>query len=312
MPARKNFDAELAEVEALREVSRETALPQLGKALGHKNSFLVAKAAAVTMHHRLTELAPVLAAGLARLLDSPAKSDPQCWAKKELAKTLAAFEHQEPELFVRGMRHVQMEPVWGGQADSAGPLRGACALALVQCREWNNHRVLMHLIPLLADNEFPVQVNAARAIEQVGSEAAALLLRLRAAVGSENLELLGACYSGVLALEGPSAMRWVAQSLPAANDAAGEAAMAIAQTHTPEAWLVLREALGQTRDSWFRRVLFSAIALTRQPEASEWLLDLIAKSEEGADDAQEALCRSGPSEETQQRLAKIGRPCAGV
>jgi uncharacterized protein (DUF1778 family) len=311
MPARKNFDAELADLEALREVARESAQSQLAKALDHRNNFLVAKAAAVVLHHRLTELTPELTTAFARFLDSPAKADPQCWAKKELAKTLAAFEYQEPELFLRGMRHVQLEPVWGGSADSAGPLRGICALALVQCREVNNHRVLLHLVPLLADKELPVQVNAARAIEQVGSDASALLLRLRAELGSENPELLSACYSGVLALEGPSAITWAAQFLPAANDAAGEAAMAIAQTHTPEAFQVLRNTFTQTSDSWFRPVLLSAIALTRQSEATEWLLELITQDEDGAADAHEAVCRSAPSEATLERLERLGKPCRG-
>ena len=62
MPAKKNFDAELAGLEALRDVSRESAQPQLAKALGLRNNFLVAKAAAVALHHQLTELTPELAA----------------------------------------------------------------------------------------------------------------------------------------------------------------------------------------------------------------------------------------------------------
>ena len=35
---------------------------------------------------------------------------------------------------MRGLRHIQMEPVWGGQADSAATLRGTCALALIDCQ----------------------------------------------------------------------------------------------------------------------------------------------------------------------------------
>jgi HEAT repeat protein len=169
----------------------------------------------------------------------------------------------------------------------------------------------MHLVPLLADKEVPVQVNAARAMEQVGSDAAALLLRLRAELSSEAPEVLGACYAGVLSLEGKSAIAWAAKFLPAGNDAAGEAAMAIAQTHTPEAFLALRDAFTQTNDTWFRTVVLSAIALTRQPEATEWLINLIAQDEDGAADAQEAICRSAPSEATLERLEQLGMPCRG-
>jgi hypothetical protein len=132
------------------------------------------------------------------------------------------------------MHHIQLEHVWGGKADSAGTLRGTCALALVQCREFNSHRVLTHLTPLFADKELSVRVNVVRAVEQVGTDSAALLLRLRAELASDAPELLGACYSGVLALEGPVAIPWAAQFLPPEDDAAAEAAMAIAETHTPD------------------------------------------------------------------------------
>lgn len=310
MPAKRTFEAELATLEALRDVAPEAAEPELVKALKLRNNLLVSKAAAATLHHRLTSLTPDLVAAFPRFLENPAKSDPQCWAKNALAKTLAGFEYQEPELFLAGMRHIQLEPVWGGSADTAGTLRGTCALALVQCRELNSHRVLTYLTPLLADKELSVRVNAVRAVEQVGTDSAALLLRLRAELASDEAELLGACYSGVLAVEGPAAIPWAAQFLPLEDDPAAEAAMAIAQTHTPEALQILRTTFAKARDPWFRSAVLSAIALTRQQEATDWLLDLIEKDEGHARDAHEALCRSAPSVTTLDRLARLGRSCS--
>jgi hypothetical protein len=309
MPAKRNFDGELATLEALRDLSPEAAKPQLEKALNLRNNFLVAKAAALTLHHRLTGLTPNLAAAFQRFLENSAKSDPQCWAKNALAKTLAAFEYQEPEFFLSGMRHIQLEPIWGGSADTAGTLRGICALALVQCRELNSHRVLTLLTPLFADKELSVQVNVVRAVEQVGTDSAALLLRLRAELGSDAPELLSACYSGVLALEGSAAIPWFARFLPAEDDSAAEAAMAIAQTHTPEAFHLLRATFLKARDAWFRTAVLSAIALTRRQEATDWLLDLIANEPSHAADAHQALCRSAPPTATLERLQQLGRPC---
>jgi hypothetical protein len=309
MPAKRKFDAELASLEALRDVPPEAAEPELAKALTLRNNFLVAKAAAVTLHHRLTRLTPALAAAFPRFLENSAKSDPQCWAKNALAKALAAFEYQEPEVFLSGMRHIQLEAVWGGSADTAGTLRGTCALALVQCRELNSHRVLIHLTPLLADKEVSVQVNAARAVEQVGTDSAVLLLRLRAELATETPEMLGACCSGILGLEGPTAIAWVAQFLPGENDSAAEAAMVIAQTHTLDAFELLHRTFENTRDAWFRTVVLSAIALTRQPQATDWLLELIANDGPHAEDAREALCRSAPSTTILDRLKLLGRPC---
>jgi hypothetical protein len=309
MPPKRTFDVELASLDALREVSPHAAEAELVKALSHRNNLIVARAATLALHHQLTDLVPNLAEAFPRFLQNAAKSDPQCWAKNAIAKTLAAFEYQEPQLFLSGVRHIQLEPVWGGSADTAGPLRGTCALALVQCRELNSHRLLIYIVPLLADKELPVRINAVRAIEQVGNDSAALLLRLVAEVASGEPELLGACYSGVLTLEGSDAIEWVARFKSRADDAAAEAAMAIAQTHTLEAFQRLRTTFGAARDLWFSDTLLAAIALTRQQEATDWLLDLVANDDDNADRAQQALCRAAPSAVTLDRLKRLGRAC---
>jgi hypothetical protein len=309
MPARRTFDAELAALDALRGVSPELAKPALAKALGNRNNYLVAKAAAVALHHGLTNLAPELAAAFSRFLEDAAKSDPQCWAKNAIAKALAEFEYQDAELFLAGMRHIQLEASWGGAEDSAGTLRGACALALVQCRELNSHRVLTHLTPLFADKQLTVRVNAARAVEQVGTDSAALLLRLRAELGSDEPELLGACYSGVLGLEGAAAIPWVAKFLPPEDDAAAEAALALAESHSLEAFEILKGAFARAKDPWFRRAALAAIALTRRPEAIDWLIEIVAHERLHAAEALEALCRSAPSEATLERLKELGKAC---
>jgi hypothetical protein len=309
MPPKRSFDAELASLDALREVSQDAARPELARALGLRNNLIVARAAAITLHHQLTGLTSNLAAAFPRFLENAAKADPQCWAKNAIAKTLAAFEYQESELFLSGIRHIQLEPVWGGSSDTAGPLRGTCALALVQCREMNSHRLLIHLLPLLADKELPVRINAVRAIEQVGNDSSALLLRLLAEFPSDEPELLGACYSGVLALEGPGAIDWAARFLPREDDSAAEAAMAIAQTHTPQAFQLLRSTFAAARDPWFRDTLLAAVALTRQQQATDWLLELVANDDANTSRAQEALCRAAPSELTLERLKQLGKPC---
>jgi hypothetical protein len=51
------------------------------------------------------------------------------------------------------------------------------------------------------------------------------------------------------------------------------------------------------------------MALTRQQEATDWLLDLIANEQRHAADAHEALCRTAPSAATLDRLKQLGRPC---
>jgi hypothetical protein len=321
-PAR-GIEEQAAALEALRTLPPQEAEPAVRKALQNRNNFLVAKAARLAAELGLKSLVPDLAAAFPRFMPEggePAETDPQCWAKNDLAKALAAFEFQEHALFLAGMRHHQFEATWGGRTDTAGALRGTCALALVQCREVNSLRLLGWFTELFADSDLTVQVNAARAVEQVGSDAAMLLLKLRAELASGAPELLGACYSGVLHLERPSAIPWAAKFLAAGDDASAEAAIAIAETRTPEAFELLKSrftraahsikpARADEPDPWFADTLLSAIALTRQDAAVDFLIGLIQSGSRDASTAHEALCRSAPSNATLDRLKQLGRPC---
>ena len=312
MGASRDIEAQAAALEALRSAAPEVVEPALRKALQHRNNYLAAKAAKLASDLKLTSLTPDLVAAFNRFLPQsgkdPIKTDPQCWAKNAIAKALAALEYQEHEPFLLGMRHIQLEPVWGGTADTAGTLRGTCALALVQCRSLNSTHLLTLLTELFADKELPVRVNAARAVEQVGSDAAMLLLRLRAELASDDPELLGACYSGVLHLEGANAIPWAAKFLPHEDDAAAEAAIAIAETRTPDAFTTLKASFEKARDPWFRTALLSAIALTRQDEAFDWLITLIAQNDRNGEDAREAIRRSNPPSAVFERLARLSNP----
>jgi hypothetical protein len=274
----------------------------LRKALAHRNNYIVAKAADLVREFRLTELAPELLAAFDRFFTNPVKTDPQCWAKSALSRALVALECDDPEVYLRGMRHIQPEPVWGGTSDTAGTLRGTCAHGLVQCRILPENDLLNHLIELLKDKEKPVRVEAVRAIEQVGSPSAALLLRLRAILAADEPEVLGACYSGVLSIEGTTAIPWLTHFLAAGDDAAAEAALAIAGDRSPQAFDALHGRFLAEGDAWFRSVLLSAIALTRQQAAYDFLFDLVRTKSAQAEAAIEAILRSVPSSEIIQQL----------
>ena len=130
----KSFDADLARLDALRPLLPAEILAPLRKFLTYKSNFLVAKAARITREHDHRTLTPDLVTAFHRFLADASTADPQCWAKNALIETLAAFDYQEPEPFLAGIQHRQLEATWGGQVDTAGPLRGQCALALVTCR----------------------------------------------------------------------------------------------------------------------------------------------------------------------------------
>jgi HEAT repeat protein len=292
VPGKRKFEERLAALDALRQQEAGGRVEALRKALQQKNNFVVAKAADLVREFRLAQLTPELLTAFDRFFDDPVKTDPQCWAKNSISRALAEFEHQDAEVFLRGMRFIQHEPVWGGSSDTAGSLRAACALALVQCRSLNDGELLKHLVDLLGDKEKVVRVEAIRAIEQVGSSSSSLLLRLRAILGADEAEVLGACYSGILRLEGASAIPWISRFLDASDDSAAEAALAIAGTHSAQAFDILRRRLVKESDPWFSSVLLSAIALTRQEEALEFLLDQVKKETPQAEAAIEAILRS--------------------
>ena len=317
MAGKHKFEEQLAAVDALRQLPPEAAIDPLRKALANRNNLIAAKAADLVREFQLTQMTQELLAAFDRFFEDPVNTDPQCWAKNAISRALADCENQDAAVFLRGMHHIQLEPVWGGTSDTAGTLRATCALALVQCRSLLEADLLTHLIELLGDKDKAVRAEIVRAIEQVGSSSAALLLRLRAILDSnlksrkpgqppeEEPEVLGACYSGILRIEGPSAIPWVARFLADGDDPAAEAALAIAGTHSPQAFETLKQRFNNESDPWFCSVLLSAIALTRQDAAVEFLLDQVRTESLQAEAAIAAILRAAPSEEVTKRLEKL-------
>jgi hypothetical protein len=303
--AKKNFEAQLEALDQLKSQPVDQWAEPLRKMLGQRNNYVVGKAADMAAREHLAGLLPDLLEAFDRFFEDPVKTDPQCWAKNALGRALAALEVQDSAVFLRGLKHIQPEPTWGGPSDSAATLRGTCALALVQCRDMPEVELLRHMVTALADEDKSVRTDAVRAIEQIGSSAASLLLRLRAEIGRDEPEVLGACYAAVLRLDGVQAIKWASKFLLQQDDASGEAALAIAATHTPEALTLLKARWDSVSDPWFSSLLLSAIALTRQTEATEFLLDIVKTEKLRADHAVEAILRSLPSEETKQRLKAL-------
>ncbi|MGA7218720.1 MAG: hypothetical protein WBX38_10420 [Candidatus Sulfotelmatobacter sp.] len=313
MPGKRKFEEQLAALDSLRQLAPEACIEPLRKALANRNNFIVAKAADLARELNVIQLTPELLAAFDRFFEDAIKSDPQCWAKNSISRALTAFEHQDAEVFIRGMKHIQPEPAYGGSSDSAGTLRATCALALVQCRSLAEPELLSHLLELVNDTDKSVRVEVLRAIEQVNSTAAALLLRLRAKLRphlnprmqDDEPEALGACFGGILRIEGASAIPWVARFLVEGDDAAGEAALAIAGTHSPQAFEVLRDHFQQAGDPWFSSVLLSAVALTRQDAALEFLFDQVCADSPRSEAAIEAILRGAPSVEVIRRLERL-------
>lgn len=300
--AQRSFDEQMEALDALKGRALDAASELLVKqAVGNRNNFLAAKGARLAEDAGLTEFLPELLAAFDRFFANAEKSDPQCWAKNALSHALAALGCRDKEVFLRGLRHRQMEPTWGGKSDSAATLRANCAHALVDCEGVGNEELLILLLDPLVDSDKSVRVEAVRAIGQIGALAVPVL-RLRALIPGEEPEVQAACFGALLAIERSAAIAFVAGFLDAGDEEAGEAAFALAETHLPEALAAL---LGRKRgcvDEWFGSVLLSAVALTRLPEAMDFLMDLIVRDTRDAPLAIEAIGRTGPSDELRTRV----------
>ncbi len=144
----------------------EASVQELRRVLGGKSSHAAGKAAQIAGELEIGALAGDLVAAFDRFMIDPVKSDPGCRAKTATADALYRLGQADAGVFLRGIRHVQMEPVYGGRVDTALDLRGTCALGLVRMGYAD---VRCELADLLADPEAPVRAAAARALAYHGS-----------------------------------------------------------------------------------------------------------------------------------------------
>lgn len=298
------FEEKIREVEQLRSAPGPATQAKLAKALGNRNNYLVSKAAAVVGDLQLAGLIPDLIAAFDRFLQDAVKTDPQCWAKIAIAKALKDLGHRDAGVFARGIEHVQMEPVFGGRQDTAGPVRSACALALVDC-QLDDFDILSRLADLLLDLEATVRVDAALAIAQLGSPGGALLLRLKARVGDTEPEVTGQCLFSLLSLGASDAVAFVGRFLDHADvQVRVEAATALGSARDPEALDVLMARFRRERDPELRQAIVTAAGASPIPAAADFLLGVIIEADQNlALAAIEALAASRFRNESREKAA---------
>ncbi len=264
--SRNAFEQKLAALETLGTAA------ELRKALADRNNYYVSKAAAMVANRGLRELTPDLVGAFDRFLKDPVKSDPQCWAKNAIAKTLKDFEYDDASFYLRGMKHIQLEPVWGGVADTAATLRGASALALANC-SIPRAEALRHLVDLLgADKEKTVRMDSARAIAQLGGVESVLLLRLKVLAGDREPEVSGQCFAGLLNLAAADYIPFVAGFLHGDSEVRFEAAAALGELPDSGAIVELIEHFGKLKDAETRRAILLSLGASRLEPACDFLI----------------------------------------
>jgi len=278
-------------------------LEQWRQILRSAHATAIAQAAKILGKRGLTELNAELAIAFARLMQKPIKRDPNCLAKAAIAKTLYRLDSHNSTLFLQGIRHVQMEPVWGGSVDTAATLRGNCALGLVRMQYAD---VMMELADLLADPEGSARMVAARAIGYSDDPQGIPLLRLRARMDDEP-QVLSEYLAALLKLAPRQSIEFVAAFLHDPNHQVQElVALVLGESKQPEALDDLKTWWQEVQDPELRVTGLLSMAMLRTDAAFQFLLNVVAEgSDNTAQDAIKALEIYRQDSDLWQRVCKV-------
>lgn len=274
---------------------------ELGKALRGANNALAAKAADIAAKYGLTDLIPDLIAAFERFMDKPERTDKGCLAKLAIVDALNKLDYGETDIFLQGIHHVQMEPVYGGRIDTAANLRGNCGLALARLAYAD---ALFELTALVMDPELQARRAAAKALTYVAREECELLLRMKALAGDREPDVIGDCLSGLMELAPERSTGFVASFLDSADLFVAEgAAIALAESRMPEALEILRDRFEKSISPEFKQMLVLPIALTRLDDAFNFLLEVVSDAyRDTAAAAVEALKIYGANDQRRARI----------
>lgn len=191
MSKRDPIEQALEKIAGLKSAPATPALrDELRGFLGHRCNLIVAKAAKIVGERRLGELIPELVSAFHKLMTDPARLDKRCAALTEIVTSLYEMDYAEPEVYLQGIRHVQMEGSFGPPVDTAAQVRGFSVQGLVRTR---HPHALVEAVTLLVDPEPPARIGAVRALAANGGEAGVLALRLKVLTGDRVPDVVAEC-----------------------------------------------------------------------------------------------------------------------
>jgi HEAT repeat protein len=243
--------------------------------LKNRSNLVVAKAAKIAGQARASELVPELVEAFHRLMKDPSKLDKGCAATTEIASALYELDYAEPEVYLLGIHHVQMEGSFGPPVDAAAKLRAISAMALARTR---HPAALDEIVSLLVDEWPEARIGAVRALAVNGGPAGALLLKLKILMGEREPDVLAECFSGLLTTAPERSLQLVAGFIDSEDMAAAEAALlALGSSRLPEALELLKARWERTAGGPLRKIVLLAIAMIRSDQAIEFLLGVLAE-----------------------------------
>jgi len=268
---KQSLDEELARLQAIyRAPITDAAVETLRRALKGSQATLAALAAEIAGLRRIHDLEQDMVRAFNRFMTNPDKG---CQAKTAIAEVLQRLDHVGDEVYLRGIRHMQMEPVFGGKKDMADDLRASCAVALTNMR---HPQAPFELTRLLVDPEINPRRTAVKSLVHLGTEGAEMVIAL---VGDTEPTVMGECFSALLSISPATLMRFVGDFLESTSpEVAEQAALALGQSHEAEAFEILRESWETNVAPDFRRMLIVPISLLRRDDAFDFLIEVIGSS----------------------------------
>ena len=281
MAARLSLEDKLAALRAIRDAEpSESHKSELKRYLGDRSNLVVATAATLAAEGAFLELAGDMEAAFDRFLVDPVKNDKLCRAKIAIVQALDKLEHLKRDVFEKAARCIQLEPAFGAPVDTAVPLRGAAIFALARIGGSDYHCLL---VDALTDTEKDVRIAAAQALAYVGTEAAGLVLRLKARLGDADPDVFSDCLSGLLTIGPEANLDFVCEFLrPTDPPRCEAAALALGKTKLPAALEALKSCSQRSYEKTLRNQILLAISMMRLPAAIDFLLELVASDSESS------------------------------
>lgn len=263
----------LAQLQALKEQpTTEASMAILCQVIQSRFAVAVAQAAKMAGKHQLRPLTSDLVDAFGRFMIKPEKTDANCLAKSAIVQALNHLEFGGAALYLQGIHHIQMEPVWGGSVDTAAKLRGISAFGLVRIQY---HDLMLELADLLCDPEPEARIGAARAIAYSNDPRCIPLLRLRAKVGDEP-QVLSEYLRVMLDIVPEQSLPFVAHYLNDQNSQLQElVALALGESNQPLALDYLVHWYEQASEEELQATGLLAIAMLRSQGSIDYLLNLI-------------------------------------
>jgi HEAT repeat protein len=248
-------------------------IAKLRTLIDHRSNHVVGRAARLAGLWQVEPLIPELISAFRRFLPDPVKTDPGCAAKQPIIEALDLLGNGDASVYFEAVRHIQREPAFGPPIDTAASVRGAAGHALLNLRHPDAWLIMA---ALLNDREHPTRRMAVESLGFSETHEAELLLRMKVHGGDEEPDISSLALQSMMKCAPDRSLDFVKRYLRGDEpDMVSGAAMAIGEARLPDSFAILRAAMEGPGARHQRYAFYLPLALTREPEAFEVLLEAL-------------------------------------